>query len=919
MKRVLNKGTSLLIVLTLLCTLAGTHFGFAGSKKQVQGATTVITSMDYYDTANGKTTTKSGVGEVSFGVVLPKFNGKTADELSIDDVSGDLEVLVKQETATGGEWKDIDTVDSFVWNTNFAWEKQQWAAGVYGWVLWMKISETTEIRFHGKTNNVTLDYEFVLNQLPKVELTSISTTESNITADATGGSATHWNLWTFNGNTSIQYKQVEDDITIYVDNHDGKGFVQLLGNADSGFLWDQNFGYYDDGAGGYWFKNINWSFTLRFQKKTDSSIYQDVHVTYTEPVRQDYKLTAYEGTAYDASSVAEASVGIPLPKIGGTAATKKDLDLFVYEVKKDNQWTPLPDTGASGWVYEGNGYNSSSLSHQWGYFVDTVYGLWFRPITEDMEIRISYPIDGKENGDTSNNFVIYTIKGNTEYQPQLPADMVDIQVEDSSNEFTPSGWKMIWNDEFSGDSLDSSRWGYEEGFLLDENDINTAGWGNQELEYYTRDNVSVKDGSLNIEMKKQSKEFSQKNDPSKKATAQYSSGKITTQNKFSVKYGRVDFRAKMPTGTGVWPAMWMLSNDARYGSWPLSGEIDVFEGRGRTPDMVFGTLHYGSEWPNNINTSDVLNMVQDGKKKTGISDWHVYSVVWEAEQIKIYCDGKCYFKCTNAEWYSGSDRGNAYAPFDQRFYLILNLAAGGTFDSGYVPDSTFTSATMQVDYVRVYQKQVGAAEDEKPDQNQGVNTDGADDNLYGDYKVVTGQSPSNPGSETTKEQTSNSDTEETPTVPGLVETETPSAWTSETTSPDAQQTQNNPGYETSQQATVSQQTPAGGNNVVTTKPSANGSYHTQKSLKRTTVKKAVKKKSAKKIRLTFKKVKGAKKYMVQFSTTKKFKKILVKKKVKKVKVTISNRKFRNKKKLYVRVRAIGAKKWSKVKRVKIKK
>ena len=96
-------------------------------------------------------------------------------------------------------------------------------------------------------------------------------------------------------------------------------------------------------------------------------------------------------------------------------------------------------------------------------------------------------------------------------------------------------------------------------------------------------------------MKKQSKIFTQKGDSTKKAEAKYSSGKITTKDKFSVKYGRVDFRAKMPTGTGVWPAMWMLPNDSVYGSWPLSGEIDVFEGRGRTPNMVCGTLHYGSQ------------------------------------------------------------------------------------------------------------------------------------------------------------------------------------------------------------------------------------------------------------------------------------------------------------------------------------
>ena len=519
----------------------------------------------------------------------------------------------------------------------------------------------------------------------------------------------------------------------------------------------------------------------------------------------------------------------------------------------------MADTGASGWVYEGNGYNAYSLSSQWGYFADYVFGLWFQPVKKDTEIRISYPINGSKGGDTSNNYVLYKIKGHTSYKPSLPADMIDIQVEDSSNDFTPAGWKMIWNDEFSGTTLDTSKWGYEEGFLLDENDINTAGWGNQELEWYTRNNVSVNNGALNINMKKETKVFAQKDDPTKKATAQYSSGKITTKDKFSVKYGRVDFRAKMPIGTGVWPAMWMLSNDARYGSWPLSGEIDVFEGRGRTPDMVFGTIHYGSQWPNNINTSDVLNMKEDGKKKSGIDDWHVYSVIWEEDNIKVYCDGKCYFKCTNADWYSGSDRGNANAPFDQRFYLILNLAAGGTFDSGYVPDSSFTSATMEVDYVRVYQKIVSASADEKPDNIPGVKTDGVNDNLYGDYKLGAGSQVVIP---TEKPTTSQGDKPTSPVV-------------------------------------------------VTTKANS-------KVLGRTTVIKAIKKKSAKKVKISFRRVKGAKKYQVQISTTKKFRKILVKKTVKRINVSITKRILKNKKKLYVRVKAVGAKKWSKPKRVKNK-
>mgnify|MGYP000358636464 CR=1 FL=1 len=143
------------------------------------------------------------------------------------------------------------------------------------------------------------------------------------------------------------------------------------------------------------------------------------------------------------AKVETASVGIPLPKIGGTEAIKDDLDLFKYEVKVDGKWIALTDVAVSGWVYEGNGYNKYSLSSQWGYFIDHVYGLWFQPVREDTEIRISYPIDGKKGGDASSNAIIYTIKGNTEYKAQLPADMTDIKVENSSEDYTPAGWKMI--------------------------------------------------------------------------------------------------------------------------------------------------------------------------------------------------------------------------------------------------------------------------------------------------------------------------------------------------------------------------------------------------------------------------------------------------------------------------------------------
>lgn len=874
-KNYVKRFMSVVLAIALVLTTIGTTGLFITKDvTDVSAAATVVTSMDYFSANDGPTIKHSGVGTVSYGFVMPKFNGKDSSELSIADVKDDIQVYVKQESGTNWEWKKIEDVSYFKWNDTWAWEHQSWG----GWVCWMKLTETTYFRFHGKTNDINCDYLLELEKLPKYKLSAISTTEADIKADTTGGSATHWGAWTFNGDKNIKYEQVQDDINITVDNNDGKGFVQFLSNAGSGFRWDQNFGYYTDGDGGYWFTNINWSFTLRFASKSNPSVYQDVKVTYTKPERTNYKLTAFGGTTLDASASATASVGVPLPKIGGTEPVKDDLDLFKYEIKVDGKWLPLTDVAATGWVYEGSGYNKYSLSSQWGYFVDHVYGLWFQPVREDTEIKITYPIDGKKGGDASNNYVLYTIKGNTSYSPTLPEDMTDIKIQDSSDSYTPDGWKMIFNDEFDGTSLDTSKWSYDEGFLLDENDINTAGWGNQELEYYTRDNVSVKEGALNINMKKQLKEFTQKNDSSKKATAQYSSGKITTKDKFSVKYGRVDFRAKMPIGTGVWPAMWMLPNDSRYGSWPLSGEIDVFEGRGRTPNMVFGTLHYGAQWPDNINMSDAFNITRDGYKKTGIDDWHVYSVQWDAQNIKIYCDGKCYFKCTYAEWFSGSDRGNAYAPFDQRFYLILNLAAGGTFDSGYVPDSSFTSGTMLVDYVRVYQRMVKAGENEEPDKNPGVSTDGAKDGLYGDYKLGTGSTPI-----------------EKPTT-GTAENPTSS---------------NNNGS--------SNITNNNGNSANKSSQSVQGqSGSSSRVLGVTSIKKATKKKASSKIKLTFKKVLGASKYQVQISTTKKFKKILVKKTVKKVRLTIKSKKLKNKKKLYVRVRAFGAAKWSKIKKVKIK-
>lgn len=926
-KSQIKKVITFLLIVTMVFGFSNSYGLFAGKSetKEIQAAeTTKITSMEYYDSANGQTQSKSGVTNATFGFVMPKFNGKKSQDLDLPAVERDLQLYIKQAEGTNGEWKKIDDVDYFIFNSTWGWEHQQWSDDADGWICWFKLTETTEIRFHGITNNVDLDYKFTFTKLPVLQLTSISAgPEANMTADATGGSATHWGEWTFNGDKNIKFEQVRDDIEILVNNNDGKGWVQFLANADSGFIWDQNFGEYFDGTGGYWFLNIDWSFTLRFQKKGNPSIYTDVNVTYKEPVRSNYTLTSYDGkTTLDARNDSHtASLAIQLPKIGGTDATRKDLDLFTYEVCigatynngswSGGEWVALNDVGSSGWIYQGNGYSKYSDNQQWGYWVDHIYGLWFRPVKKDTYIRIGYPQNGQSGGSINNNYVYYTFVGDPEAKVPDVSDMGDITVDDNSDAdiYTPEGWSLIWNDEFNGTTLDTTKWTRQTGYLLDENDIGTYGWGNKELEHYTdsEENSSVGNGSLKITLKKDQKTFAQKDDPSKTKTALYSSGKLISKNKFSVKYGRVDFRAKLPTGTGVWPAMWMMPNDDRYGTWASSGEIDVFEGRGRIPNTVFGTIHFGSQWPGNVNASDMFNMVENGNKKTDFSDWHVYSLVWEEDSIKIYCDGKCYFKCTNAEWYSGADRGNPNAPFDQRFYLIMNLAAGGTFDNGYAPDyETFTEANMYVDYVRVFQRKVGENEDEKPDTIANVKTDGANDNLYGDYKLGDGSTAI-----------------VKPEDPGIQETE-PDIPSKPSDSSDNQTASGGTGNVTTPSGAESVTTPSGDGKV--TKPTS-----ISKPGKAKIKKVKAKKKSSKKLKLTLKKIKKATGYQIAVYKTKKNakknKKAIIKKFVKKVKVTIKSKKLKNKKKLFVRARAYvldGSQKkvygkWSKTKKVKIKK
>jgi beta-glucanase (GH16 family) len=257
---------------------------------------------------------------------------------------------------------------------------------------------------------------------------------------------------------------------------------------------------------------------------------------------------------------------------------------------------------------------------------------------------------------------------------------------------------LIWNDEFNGTSLNTDIWDYNTGYYLSD-DPNSWGWGNNELEYYTNsvNNVYLANGSLNITAYAEPQAFPQ--DPTR--YAQYSSGKINTKESFSFQYGRIDICAKLPEGNGIWPALWMLPVEDSYGAWAASGEIDIMEAKGRLPGITSGAVHFGGQWPVNRYISGEY-VFPNGQ--TFDSEYHVYTVVWEEDNFKWYVDGICFLKVTREQWYSIGAPGNANAPFDQPFYIIMNLAIGGHFDGGLTPDAEDIPATMQVDYVRVYEE-----------------------------------------------------------------------------------------------------------------------------------------------------------------------------------------------------------------------
>lgn len=246
-------------------------------------------------------------------------------------------------------------------------------------------------------------------------------------------------------------------------------------------------------------------------------------------------------------------------------------------------------------------------------------------------------------------------------------------------------YALVWSDEFDGNSIDESKWSYD---LGDGCDISPdlCGWGNNELEYYTdrSDNSFIDDGKLVIKAKKES--------PLYLGQHQYTSARMVTKNKGDWKYGRIDVRAKMPIGQGLWPAIWMLPTDNVYGGWPKSGEIDIMEYLGNEPTKIFGTIHYGHDgWRFN---SQGLEL----EEGSFAEEFHVFTVIWNEDCIQFQMDG-----INVGEPNTRSTVLPTTFPFDQEFHLILNVAVGGNLP-GNPNETTVFPQQMEVDYVRVYQE-----------------------------------------------------------------------------------------------------------------------------------------------------------------------------------------------------------------------
>lgn len=237
------------------------------------------------------------------------------------------------------------------------------------------------------------------------------------------------------------------------------------------------------------------------------------------------------------------------------------------------------------------------------------------------------------------------------------------------------GYTLVWNDEFNKANIDLSKW---------EHEVNGDGGGNNELQFYTAlpTNSFIHDGKLVIKAIQEN--YQNRN---------FTSARLRSKYKGDWLYGRIEAYAKIPTGRGTWPAIWMLSTDWEYGGWPQSGEIDIMEHVGFDPNVIHGSIH-------TLAYNHVIGTQKTATRTipTATIAFHKYAIEWVEDHIDFYIDDTKYFTFNNEY------KGWQYWPFDKRFHLILNLAVGGNWGGMQGIDPDAFPAQMEIDYVRVYKK-----------------------------------------------------------------------------------------------------------------------------------------------------------------------------------------------------------------------
>ncbi len=239
----------------------------------------------------------------------------------------------------------------------------------------------------------------------------------------------------------------------------------------------------------------------------------------------------------------------------------------------------------------------------------------------------------------------------------------------SINGFSQSkkGYSLVWEDKFIDAGLDTTNWSHETA---------QPGWVNNELQHYTNDNVELSDGKLLIIAKKENNE--------------YTSARLITKGKRTFTYGLVEIKAKIPQGTGTWPALWMLGQNIDEVGWPACGELDIMEHVGKHPHFIHSTVHN----PSGYGATPYTGILEI---KNPFDKFHIYGMEWTKEFVAFYIDGKLVYR------YKPDVKNANTWPFDKPCFLIFNVAIGGDWGGPDV-DANLFPAIMTVDWVKVYQK-----------------------------------------------------------------------------------------------------------------------------------------------------------------------------------------------------------------------